>query len=239
MIDIHNHLLYGLDDGAPNIDVSMKMCMDAYENHCEKVVCTPHFYEYDLLDEFLQVRNRRISKLQSILENEEIPLRLLSGAELFLSDELLKAENLDALTLQGTDYMLCEFPLGPFEAEKALLWIDELLNRGYRPILAHPERYVELHRNFYIIDELIDRKVVFQVNIDSLTGKNGASPQGMAIDMVRRGIARLVATDAHDPKFRHTRIKEKINELPKEITEEMLEFCMEINPYRILKNKDI
>lgn len=239
MIDIHNHLLYGIDDGAPDVDVSMKMCIDAVRNGCKIIVCTPHFYKYDKLNEFIEIRNRRIDRLRNILDAENIPLKLLSGAELFLSDEIFEAENLDPLTIQGTNYMLCEFPLGPFEVEKAPMWIDELIDRGYRPILAHPERYVELHRNFNIIDELLRRNVVFQVNIDSLNGKAGTSPQGMAIDMVNRKIAKLIASDAHDPEFRHTRIKEKLQQLPGVITKEMIDFCMIESPKRILKNENI
>lgn len=239
MIDIHNHLLYDIDDGAPDVDVSIKMCIDAAQNGVETIVCTPHFYKYDLLQDFVAVRDRRIERLRNILEDENISLTLLGGAELFLSDKIFDAENLDALTIQGTNYMLCEFPLGPFNAQKVPLWIDELIERGYRPILAHPERYVELHRNFNIIDELLARDVIFQVNIDSLLGKNGIKPQGMAIDMVKRKIAKLIATDAHDPDFRHTRIKEKFEKLPDLITEEMLNYCLIEAPTKILKNKEI
>lgn len=239
MIDIHNHLLYGIDDGAEDVDVSIKMCIDAVNNKTRTIVCTPHFYKYDQLEDFLEIRDRRIERLRNILKDEDVPLKLLSGAELFLSDEVFDAENLDSLTIQGTNYMLCEFPLGPFNVEKAPLWIDELIDRGYRPILAHPERYVELHRNFNIIDELLRRNVVFQVNIDSLAGKNGAKPQGMAIDMIARKIAKLIATDAHDPEFRHTRILQKLNEIPSIIDEDLLEECLEINPERILRNKKI
>lgn len=239
MIDIHNHLLYGIDDGASDVDVSMKMCIDAVNNEISTIVCTPHFYKYHQLDEFLETRDRRIGRLKNILRDEDIPLKLLSGAELFLSDGIFEAENLDALTIQSTNYMLCEFPLGPFNIERSTMWIDELIDRGYRPILAHPERYVELHRNFNIIDELLSRDVIFQVNIDSLSGKNGMKPQGMAIDMVKRKIAKLIATDAHDPEFRHTRILQKLNEIPSIIDEDLLEECLEINPERILRNKKI
>lgn len=239
MIDIHNHLLYGIDDGAPDVDVSMKMCIDAANNDVDAIVCTPHFYKYNEIDDFIEIRDRRIERLRNILEMENIPLKILSGAELFLSDDVFEAENLDALAIEGTNYMLCEFPLGPFDAEKVPLWIDELIDRGYRPIVAHPERYIEFHRNFHIIDELLNRDVVFQINIDSLAGKNGEKPQGMAVDMVQRGIAKLIATDAHDPQFRHTRIKEKIKGLPKIITEEMIDSCLIESPERILKNKEI
>ena len=222
MIDIHNHILFGIDDGAEDIDTCVQMCIDAHKNGCTAIAVTPHFFKYNKLDDFIYERTEKIKTLRRILENEDIPLLVFSGAELFLSDEIFDAENLDALTINHSRYMLCEFPLGPFDVERVPLWIDELISRGYTPIIAHPERYVEFHRNFHIIDELLDRDVVFQVNIDSLTGSNGPEPQGMAIDMVRRKIAKLIATDAHDLEYRHTRIKDKFKKLPDVITECLL-----------------
>lgn len=239
MIDIHNHILFDIDDGAEDFDTCVEMCVDAYKNGYTAIAVTPHFFRYKELDDFLFERDEKIETLRRILRNEEIELLVFSGAELFLSDEIFDAENLDALTINHSRYMLCEFPLGPFNVERAPIWVDELIARGYTPIIAHPERYVEFHRNFHIIDELIDRDVIFQVNIDSLTGKNGEEPQNMAIDMVMRKIAKLIATDAHDLRFRHTRIKEKLAEIPDIITEEMIEDCMQINPDKILKNQDL
>lgn len=239
MIDIHNHILFDIDDGAEDLDTCVEMCVDAYKNGYTAIAVTPHFFKYNRLNAFVEERDEKIKTLRRILHNEEIELLVFSGAELFLSDEIFDAENLDALTINHSRYMLCEFPLGPFNVEKVPLWVDELIARGYTPIIAHPERYVEFHRNFHIIDELIDRDVIFQVNIDSLTGKNGREPQNMAIDMVRRKIAKLIATDAHDLRYRHTRIKEKLAEIPHVITEEMIEACMQINPDKILKNQDL
>ena len=239
MIDIHNHILFDIDDGSPDIDMSIDMCRDAYENGYKTIVVTPHFADYNRIDEFVDQRDYKIEKLREVLKIEDIPLKVLSGAELFLSDDILKANNLDDLAINNSRYMLCEFPLGPFNIKRGLLWIDELIERGYTPIIAHLERYFEIHRNLSVIDELLDRDVVFQVNIDSLTGSNGPEPQGMAIDMVRRKIAKLIATDAHDLEYRHTRIKEKFKKLPDVITEEMLDFCMNEIPEGILKNKEI
>ncbi len=239
MIDIHNHILFDIDDGAKTIESSLQMCRDAYENGIDKIVLTPHFVNYNNIDDFVEVRNEKIFELRNVLKAENIPVKLYSGAELFLNDSIFNAENLDDLTLGNSRYILCEFPLGPFNVSRVPDWIDELIDRGYVPVIAHPERYYEFHRNLFIIDELIDRDVVFQVNLDSLTGHNGSSAQMMSVDMIERGIAKLIGTDAHHPIYRHNRIREKFEDLPKDITEEMLEECMKINPQRILENKDI
>jgi len=239
MVDIHNHILYGIDDGAEDIDVSIQMCRDAYDNGFKAIVVTPHFIDYNDIDYFVENRNAKIKKLRDALAKEEIPLKVCSGAEIYLTDEILEADNLDDLTINHSRYILCEFSLGPFDASRVPLWFDELIDRGYIPILAHPERYYTFHRDFQLIDELLERDVIFQVNFDSLTGRNGEKPQMMGVDMVCRGIAQLIGTDAHNLNFRNNRIKEKMDYLPDEITEEMLEDCLVKNPRLILKDMDI
>ncbi len=239
MIDIHNHILFDIDDGAKTIEASVQMCRDAYKNGIEHIVLTPHFVNFSDVENFIEERDSRIFELRNMLNAERIPVKLYAGAELYLSDGVFSADNLDELTLGNSKYILCEFPLGPFNINRVPEWIDELIDRGYVPVIAHPERYHEFHRNLFIIDELIDRDVVFQVNLDSVIGLNGRSAQAMAVDMLERGIAKLIGTDAHHPIYRHNKIKEKFEDLPEEITEEIITECMRINPKRILENKDI
>ena len=239
MIDIHSHILFDIDDGAETLEDSVKLCRDAADNGVKLITATPHFFDYSHIRSFVSERNHKISVLREILDEEDIPISVAAGSELFLNDKVFSAGDLDALTINGSRYMLCEFPLGPFDIDRAPLWIDELISRGYTPIVAHPERYIEFHRNLYIIDELIDREVVFQVNIDSLTGKNSEEPQKMAVDMVMRKIALLIGSDAHDTEYRHTRLREKFKDLPECIGERILLDCMDKNAKAILKNEEI
>ena len=239
MIDIHSHILFNIDDGAETLEDSVKLCRDAADNGVKLITATPHFFDYSHIRSFVSERNHKISVLREILDEEDIPISVAAGSELFLNDKVFSAGDLDALTINGSRYMLCEFPLGPFDIDRAPLWIDELVSRGYTPIVAHPERYIEFHRNLYIIDELLDREVVFQVNIDSLTGKNGEEPQKMAVDMVMRKIALLIGSDAHDTEYRHTRLREKFKDLPECIGEKILLDCMDKNAKAIIKNEEI
>ena len=239
MIDIHSHVLFEIDDGAENLKTSLQMCLDSYRNGCDDLVLTPHFFEYDDISVFVEERNEKIEKLRKALSEKNIPLRVHPGAELFLSDDIFDAGNLDALTINGSKYMLCEMPLIPFDTRFVTRWFDNLIDRGYIPILAHPERYYEIHKDYHLLEDLLDRDVLFQVNIDSLIGLNGPQPQMLAIDLVEQGFAQFIASDAHDTRYRHTRIIEKLNELPDEITEEMVENCLIVNPQKILNNEDI
>ena len=239
MIDIHSHVLYGIDDGAHDIEESVEMCRDAYENGCKTLVLTPHFFDFKHLHGFIKERNYKIEKLKMALEEEDIPLKLLAGAELFLSNKIFTAENLDDLTINDSRYMLCEMPLGPFRTDNVLMWFDELLDRGYTPILAHPERYLVFHEDFSLIDEILERPILLQVNIDSLRGKNGRAPQEMALDMINRKFATLIASDAHEPVFRHTRLNEKLEDLPEEVTADDIHLCLEKTPLKVINNQDI
>ena len=239
MIDIHSHVLFDMDDGAEDIETSIELCRDSYMNGCDSLVLTPHFFEYSYLEDFIEERDMRITLLREALEKEHIPLAVLPGAELFLSDRVFGADNLDELTINGTKYMLCEMPLAPFDTHNVIRWFDELKDRSYVPILAHPERYYEFHQNYDLIDEIIDRGIIFQVNLDSLIGENGSLAQDMSIDMVRRGIAQIIASDAHDLDYRHTRLVEKLNQLPNHITEDLVEKCLIENPQKIINNQDI
>ncbi len=239
MIDIHSHVLFDIDDGAEDLDTSVDMCMDAYENGCRTLLLTPHFIDYKNIEDFVNERDEKIRILRKILSAEGIPLNLLSGAELFLNDKIFRAPNLDKLTINGTSYMLCEMPLVPFNTRHVTMWFNELIKRGYKPILAHPERYYEFHRDYTLIDDLIQLGVLFQVNLDSLIGVNGPDAQGMGIDMVRRNIAQFIASDAHDLVFRHTRLMEKIDYIPGEIDEDLIEKCFITNPKKIIENQPI
>lgn len=239
MIDIHSHVLFDMDDGADTLETSIELCRDSYMNGCDAIALTPHFLEYSYLEDFVEERDLRITMLREALIEENIPLEVLPGAELFLSDRVFGVDNLDELTLNGTKYMLCEMPLGPFDTRNVTRWFDELIDRSYKPILAHPERYMVFHQNYNLIDEILDRGIIFQVNLDSLIGANGSLAYNMSVDMVRRGIAPLIASDAHDLEYRHTRIIEKLNQLPGQITEELVEKCLIENPEKIINNLDI
>ncbi len=239
MIDIHSHVLFEIDDGAEDLKTSFQLCLDSYRNGCDDLVLTPHFFEYDCVSDFVEERNEKLEILRKVLAEKKIPLRIHPGAELFLSNDIFEAENLDELTINGSRYMLCEMPLIPFDTRFITRWFDNLIDRGYTPILAHPERYYEVHNDYQILEDLIDRGVLFQVNLDSLIGLNGLQPQVLAVDLVEQGFAQFIASDAHDIEYRHTRLIEKLNELPDEITEEMVEQCLIVNPQKVLNNEEI
>lgn len=239
MIDIHSHILFGMDDGAQTPEESLELCRKARGGGVRIVVCTPHFTDYPLISDFARERDERLGELSDMLDKNGVELSLAAGAELFLSDDIFSCGDLDALTLNGSSYMLCEFPLGPFNIRRAPLWIEELTERGYIPVVAHPERYYEFYGHPTIIDELLDFGVIFQVNFDSLLGANGEAAKASAAKLVVSGKAQLIAGDSHDSLYRPPVNKALFAELDAEITDRILKRCLISNPKAVLSDKKI
>lgn len=239
MIDIHSHIIFDIDDGANDIEDSVELCRQAAENGFSGIIATPHFTNYRDIRSFVMERDEKLDILRDALDFEGIDIEVYAGAELFLSKGIFTAGDLDPLTLNGSQYMLCEFPLGPFNTDEGLRQLEELTDRGYTPIVAHPERYPEVHRNPEFINRLLRRGAIFQVNADSVAGNLGDIPQEIATELLVGGFAKFIASDAHDTERRNMNFKGKLSHAPDEITNEILIDCLQKFPQQVINNKDI
>ena len=239
MIDVHSHIIFDIDDGATGIDESIALCRQAYENGYTGIVATPHFNYYDRIEDFADLRDVRIEEIQKELDDLGIKIDIYGGCELYLRKRLFTAGDLDPLTINNSRYMLCEFPLGPYDFSSTLDLLDELCSRGYEPILAHPERYYQFHDHPGIINDILDMGCHLQVNIDSLTGGLGRSVQKMSVNLVRHGYAEFIASDAHDPKHRNMRLREKFANLPEGIGKKNVRKCIIDNPQKVILNESL
>jgi len=138
MIDIHCHILPGIDDGARDITESAEMINTARLNKIDAIIATPHFLNFDKIEDFLFNRYEAMQSFEELLESFDNKPAVAYGAEVFLDGRVFTADNLDELTLNKSRYMLCEYTLNPFDTEKAVLYAEELCARGYIPIIAHP-----------------------------------------------------------------------------------------------------
>lgn len=195
MIDLHSHILPGLDDGARTTDESVAMAREWVAAGVTTVACTPHS-EPHIPKSSLAIA---VDRLQSVLDAAGIPLRLVIGIEVFLEPDMAPLiEGEYAFTLGGTRYMLVELPfeIWPQHTEQTLF---ELQVRGITPILAHPERYraVQLHPER--VAPLVERGVLMQLTAYSLTGRGGREFQKAAETLLRHGHVHLIASDSHRP----------------------------------------
>lgn len=234
MIDLHSHILPELDDGADSLAESLAMARMAVDSGITAVVATPHCAA-DRREEVLE--SWRL--LSQALKETGIPLKLYPGMEIFgTGDTLRLLREGKLLTLNGSRYPLVEFDFGgPGENRTRLL--EELCSAGYRPLVAHPERYACVQRDPRLVNEWFRMGCLMQVNRGSLLGRFGRHAQAMGVELVERGFAVAVATDAHSIRGRTPRMGDVWEALSGEISQLCAETLLRDNPKKILKNEPL
>lgn len=195
-IDIHSHILPGIDDGSPDIDTSLKLVQGLYDLGIQKSIATPHIIG-DMYRNTPETIFNALEKLQNACDDVGINIELSAAAEYMLDDyflELLK-KAAPLLTLQE-NIILTEisYTATPENLEEITAGI---ITEGYRPILAHPERYHYYQQNFdqyYLLKEM---GFVLQVNILSLAGYYGKRAEKAAKFILEKDLAMLIGTDLH------------------------------------------
>ncbi len=195
-IDIHCHILPGVDDGARDEKESLGMLRTAAQEGIGTVILTPHQkpQQHCVSPEGL---HRRMGALQRRAEEEGINIKLYPGGELFYRQSLVKELQEESLcTLAGSRYVLVEFyPQEEYRYIRDGLY--SLLVSGYLPVAAHVERYVQVCEKQERLEELLDMGCYFQVNAGSLTGKYGFMMKRTAWGLIREQMVHFVGTDAH------------------------------------------
>lgn len=240
MIDLHCHLLWDMDDGASSMEKTVQMCRTAVKNHIQIIAATPHMTDLRTLDDFLYLRNRKLTELARILQAENLSVQVCGGAEVFLNELIFEVgDELEELTLNRSRYLLCEYSLRPFDPEKAIVFAEEVLERGLIPMIAHPERYSTFHEYPEIVTELHGLGARFQVNADSLTGRIGENVQAFATALLTNGLADVLATDAHGVTHRKNDFKEMQTMFPSALSPEIVRYTTQTVPLCILKNEPL
>jgi protein-tyrosine phosphatase len=201
MIDLHSHILPGIDDGATTLEESIKMARLAVQDGIQLLAATPHHNNGRYSNESNSVK-LAIDSLNKELISRDIPLRLLAGQEIRFNDlfwEEWEAGNL--LTLNDSRYMLIELP---GQHVPTGIWdvIHELKLKGVIPIIAHPERNSDLANGIETLQELVEAGALSQVTSHSLNGLFGRRIRQAALEMCRRNLVHIVASDAHNPELR-------------------------------------
>lgn len=202
MIDLHAHILPGMDDGAKNLAHSLAMSRLYAAAGYTTVVATPHAAPENPSMGFAKSVALQVETLSQALRNERIRLNLLPGMEIPLAPEA--ADRLDqglVLPLGGTHWVLLEPPFErlPLRWEQILF---EVASRGYRVLLAHPERCQQLCRTHAMLARLIETGIHLQVNWGSFLGLYGREPLRTARHLAHKGYIHCLATDSHDTQAR-------------------------------------
>ncbi|MBF0308914.1 MAG: capsular biosynthesis protein [Magnetococcales bacterium] len=203
-IDIHCHLLPGLDDGAATLDETLHMARMAVADGIGHIVATPHFTPgiYVHSGETVQ---KAASSLRDILRRENIALELSVAADIRLGPEMMDLVRRGELPILGShgekSYFLLEFPHDsvPAGSLQAVQW---LLKQGLVPVLTHPERNLAIQQRLDILAPFLDAGCLVQVTADALIGRFGALARQIGEKLLQRGWVHVLATDAHDPEER-------------------------------------
>jgi protein-tyrosine phosphatase len=210
MIDIHHHLLYGLDDGADSLETSVEMARLAVAEGITHVVCTPHANSYHAFDP--AVNAAKADELRARLAELKIPLTLGLGCDFHLSydNTKLALANPARFSINGLGYLLVEVPdygLPPGLTETFF----ELRLAGLTPILTHPERNATLQNETERLIEWLRAGVLIQVTADALTGHKGRRAQQVAHELLEKRWVHFLATDAHNITTRPPRMRDAFN----------------------------
>lgn len=240
MIDLHTHILPGLDDGSPDLETSVLMAAVAAESGVTHLVATPHSNQRGAFENYAsQALQVRFDCLCAAVREAGIPLELSLGMEIFGTGDVLQLlHDGRLLTLGGGRYLLIEFGFheDPLRIERLL---DALLAAGYWPVVAHPERYYGLQRMPNYLFDWANRGIVLQVNKGSLFGRFGRGAQALAAAMLERGLVGCVASDAHGPDVRTPDLAGAWDYLAERYSEELARCLLEDNPGRILRSEPL
>lgn len=236
MIDIHAHILPGLDDGAATVQEALDMIVMAYDSGVAGITAVVHGdCAFERMDEYKQC----IKKLRYILKEMDIPAALYSGMEICMEEgtiERLRQGKL--LTMNQTRYVLIEFA---FDENIRFVFdsVYRLQKEGYKVIIAHPERYYFFQEEPHLIYDFVRKECVMQVNKGSILGEFGRNEQRLSYQILASNLAGAVASDAHGTRFRNSSMAEVKNILCREFSNAYAELLLMENPVRILRDQDV
>ena len=236
MIDLHSHILPGIDDGAKDLSEALNMARNYVEQGVEIVACTPHILPGLHNNSGPQIR-RAVIEFQRKLDEFDILLQLTFGADNHIGPNFVsKLRSGQLLALGGTRYILVEPPhhVAPIRLEELFF---EILLSEYVPILTHPERLTWIETQYCVIERLARRGVWMQITSGSLRGRFGQRARYWAERMLSEGLVHLLASDAHDNARRSPDLLKGRIAAAKLIGEAEAECLVATRPRDVLCNK--
>lgn len=238
MIDIHCHILPGVDDGAADFTESLQMAQKAQEEGIKKIIATPHHqngkynnYKKDIL--------QKVNELNDYLQIEGIRVQILSGQETRIYGEMVEDyENGEILTLANiSNYVFVELPSGHVPRYTEQLLFD-LQMKGLAPVIVHPERNAELIEQPDKLYKFVKNGAATQITAASYSGYFGKKIQKFTADLIQANLTHFIASDAHNTTSRGFKMEEAYELVKKEFGTDLLFMFMD-NAEAIVEGQDI
>lgn len=233
LVETHCHILPGIDDGAPDVETSVKMVRRLKEQGAKAIILTPHYYSDSIsYSNFIENRNAAFEKLSAALDDDDP--RLIPAAEVYITEYLFNNESLKKLCIGNSGYALIEHS---FSCDFSQKTYERLLNLNYdfgiKPILAHIERYNALMNDENLLDEYINAGCLTQVNISSFSD----APRGIRKKLIKyleSGRIHFIGSDCHNLSSRAPEYENGVNVILKKCGAQALEI-LEQNANLLIK----
>jgi len=237
MIDIHMHIIPGIDDGAADYDDSLRMASMSYESGVHHIVTTSHCYPGYYDNYAGESMDKKWEKLAERIQIERIPVRLYKGMEIMASDRLKDdLINRKVWTINDTDYFLVEFEFDEKPSFCAKI-LSECKTAGFKPVIAHPERYFFVQNNPGIVYDWYREGYGIQINKGSLLKQFGHKERDTAESLLRHHVVSCVASDAHNYSSRNPSFGRLFSYLRDNFGKEYAYLLTRENPGRILSGR--
>jgi protein-tyrosine phosphatase len=240
MIDLHCHILPGLDDGARTLEEALEMARVAERDGITTIVATPHFFRGDAFAGDVASIEEKRRVLTEALGKSEIQVEVKPGAEVYIShnliDEIKKGKG--SLVINESSYMFVEFPSDHiFPGVKNLFF--NLMSEGITPIITHPERNSAFKENPGLLFDLVEAGALAQANSGSFLGLYGGKSQEFVLRLLEWNLVYFIASDGHSPHSIPPKLSEAVREAEALIGKERASALVNENPQAVLEDKEI
>ena len=226
MIDIHCHILPGVDDGAQSLSDSLNMARKAVEQGIHKIVATPHHLTSSYENPKRSIIDR-VNQLNEALRKEKIDLEVLPGQEVRIHGEMVEGyEAGDILPVNHTPYVLVEFPSNHVPRYTERLFYDLQVN-GLIPVIVHPERNQEIIEHPELLYQLVKKGAMTQITAASVCGDFGKKIKNFSLQLVDANLTHFIATDAHNTTNRTFKMREAYGIIERKYGNELLYYFEE------------
>lgn len=236
MIDFHSHILPNIDDGSTSIGETINLIEEASKVGFTGIISTSHYiqgyYEFDCYE-----RNQLLDIVQNKMQSDNLELYL--GSEIYFSSEIIDLiKDKKASTINNTRYLLFELPMNtkPLFVKEL---VYELIQNGYRPIIAHPERYSYVQDEINYVRELANLGTLFQANYGSVLGMYGNDAKKTLKKLLKDDLISFLGSDVHRTGQIYPKIPMALKKLNKIVSAEKLEKLTTLNAQKVLNDEEI